>query len=75
MPLATISRCFCCGFVVIDAVERVLDVLDGAEEDRAVDPQHLELRAVGQAGVGVEVEARRREHPASRRGCPDAPPD
>ena len=41
---------------LVAIMQRVFDVLDGTEEDRAVDPEDLELRTVGQAGVGVEME-------------------
>src|SRR6185369_14150584 len=41
--------------LAIDGVKGILDVLDGAEEDRAIDAQHLQLRAVGQSCVGVEM--------------------
>src|SRR5262249_2833307 len=57
------------GIVAIDGVKRRLDVLDGAEEDRAVDAKHLELRTIGQIGVGVEakiaVAAKQRLHVAN----------
>ena len=64
------QQVFLAGVVVIDATERILDVLDGAEEDRAVDAQDLELRTVGQPGIGIEMERAAADAPASRRECP-----
>ena len=45
--------------LLVGAAECVLDVLDGAEEDRTVAAQDLELRALGKTGVGVEVDTPR----------------
>src|SRR5205814_2460311 len=41
---------------LVDAMKCVFEVFDRAEEDRSVNAEHLELRAVGQARIGIEVE-------------------